>query len=314
MSERWWPWIRQHVPWLALFVIAVPMLVISGITGDHDLVFPEGAALAFGVLSLRLPAWSMSPALLASVPATCAAVGVALTYVPAARWVGEIAALSIALVLLQTVRSRLIPSISAAMFPLVFNVHSWQYPLMVLLIGVTLGVSLKLRNRHARAPRRRHREVMEPWTAFTGWAMVATWILIAGPGLHLPAAALAPPLFVAAFEWLTNTDQRITTGLRQWAIIAAAAAAGSILARTLNPYWLGGLLALAATLILFAVILRSFGITPHRYPPALAICLIPQVARTTSSVTFVAAIATGAGFLALAANGLHRITASRGAT
>jgi hypothetical protein len=66
------------------------MATSSGITGDHDLVFPEGAALVFSVLSLRLPAWSTSPALLATVPATCAAVGVALTYVPDPRWVGEI--------------------------------------------------------------------------------------------------------------------------------------------------------------------------------------------------------------------------------
>jgi len=108
--------------WLSVFVVAAPMLIIGGVLGNRDLLFPEGAALAFGVLSLRLPEWRRSAAVLAVLPAACAALGVALVHAAVPRWVGEIAALTGAFVLLAVLRSRLTPSISAAVFPLVFDV------------------------------------------------------------------------------------------------------------------------------------------------------------------------------------------------
>jgi hypothetical protein len=63
----------------------------------------------------------------------------------------------------------------------------------------------------------------------------------------------------------------------------------------------GGLVAVAVVLVLFAAFSG-----PH--PPALAICLIPQVAResTIRPAHFVTALAVGAAVLYLGANIFHR--------
>lgn len=139
------------------------------------------------------------------------------------------------------------------------------------------------------------------------WAVLASWILLGGPILALPAAALAPPLLVAAVEWLAGTDRSAATGVRHWLMIVGAAALGVTGASAVDPPWVGGVMALAATLVLFGLVSSS---APH--PPALAICLIPQVTGVSSPAVFVASIAGGAAVLYVVASIVHPLTVGAG--
>jgi hypothetical protein len=283
-----------------VFVIALPMLATSGLLRNVDVIFPEAAALTFGVLALRLPAWTRSPLRLALLPAVCATVGVTITKLGPPRWAGELLALSLAFVILHAARSRLTPSISAAIFPLVFAVDTWVFPLTVLLISVALASAVSLQRRHAYTPPSGP-DRLPVASAVAAWAIAAGWIAVAGPVLGLGASAVAPPLIVAMLEWMIGADRAEATGLRHWSVLVAAAAVGVLAARNIDPTWVGGLVAVAVVLVLFAAFSG-----PH--PPALAICLIPQVAResTIRPAHFVTALAVGAAVLYLGANIFHR--------
>lgn len=274
-----------------MFAVAGPMLVVVGLTHNRDVIFPEGAALALGVVALRLPDWSRSPIRLAVIPPACATIGIALTHADLPRWGGELAAITAAFVLLHLGRSRLTPSLSAGAFPLVFDVHTWAYPLTVLAVCVALAAITTFRpSRPSPEPVGR----LPIPVAGTTWAVTAAWIVLAGPVLSLGAATVAPPLVVAMVERFATGDRSALTGLRHWAVIVAAAAAGAFAAADITPRWTGGLLAVAAVLVAFAVLSG-----PH--PPALAICLIPQVAIAHHPGAYVADIAAGAAALYLAA-------------
>jgi hypothetical protein len=278
---------------LLAFMIVVPMLAASAVLHDRDVIFPEGAALALGVLGLGLPNWCRSPVKLATLPPFCALIGVALAHADLSRWTGEIAAITVALAFLLWARSWLIPSLSAAAFPVVFDVRSWTFPLATLIVCAALAGLVS-----ASQPRSgplRGRQSLSPGTARMAWAIAAAWIIVAGPILGLGPAAVAPPLVVGMVERLTSTDPSAITGARHWAAVVAAAAIGAGLASQVDPRWVGGLLAVAAVLVVFATFSG-----PH--PPALSICLIPQVAPELA-IRFTAAIALGTAVLYLAAAG-----------
>jgi hypothetical protein len=281
------------------FVIVLPMLVASAGLHDRDVIFPEGAALALGVLGLGLPHWRQSPLRLATLPPLCALSGVALAHTDLSRWTGEIAAITVALACLHWGRSRLIPSVSAAAFPVVFAVRSWTFPLAVLIICVALTALISLSRPRLDPLPLPHRQYLPTGVALTAWAIAAAWIVVAGPILGLGPAAAAPPLVVGMVERLTSADPSAITGARHWAAVVAAAGIGAGLASHIDPRWAGGVLAVAAVL----VILAAFS-GPH--PPALSICLIPQVVPE-DPVRFTVAIALGAGILYLAAGGARRL-------
>ena len=105
--------------------------------------------------------------------------------------------------------------------------------------------------------------------------MIVAWILVGGELLALSSAALAPPLFVSAFEWLGREQQ---LGRRRAAAVDRArrppGSAGSVAVELVGVAWISGTLAIVATLaVMYAL--------ATRIPPALAIALIPQILVAT---------------------------------
>lgn len=72
---------------------------------------------------------------------------------------------------------------------------------------------------------------------------------------------MAPPLFVATFEWLARSDRPAALGARLWAVTVAAAA-GATGAHFVHPSWVGG--AVAAVCVTLA--LPAATGTPHPRP------------------------------------------------
>lgn len=287
--------------WAVALLVPAGMLAVAGSLHARQLIFPEAAALSFGIIGLRIDRWRTSPVRIAVALPAAAALGVGLAHLPGPVAVYQIAALSAVLAGLRVVGSALTPTISAAMLPLVFGLRDWTFVAAVAAIAAVLALAA----RHQTRPAGPASDIMPTGRVLTGWAIAATWVIVAGPVLHLPAAALAPPLIVATFEWLGHPDRSAALGARQWAITITAAATGMMLAHYMRPAWIGGVTALAATASIMAITA-----TPH--PPALAVALLPQIAGAGHPARFVAAVAGGAAVLYLSGTAAHHVAALRG--
>ena len=265
-------------------VVVVPMLALASALGTDAIIFPEGAALAMGIWVVRLPGWSRSRWRVAVLPPLFALAGVLMGRAGLSREAALILTVALALVALHAFDTRLAPAMSAAALPIVFDVRAWSYPLAVLAISVVVAIAMKA------VPDGPGRYAWR--VAATAWLVIATWVLVAGGVLGLAAAALSPPLFVSALEWLGRKPVAWRDGVRRWAVLAGAALAGSVAVQVVAVSWLAGSLAVVATLGLMAVLA-----TPH--PPALAIALIPQILESSDPASFTAAVAAGAAALYL---------------
>lgn len=107
-----------------------------------------------------------------------------------------------------------------------------SYPAAVLVISLMLAALWRL-VRHPAT--RRLDDVLPrrypPGVAAVAWLVIVAWIHIGGPLLALPAAVLAPPLFVSVLEWLGPGNPSAGDGLRRWALLVGAALFGSVTAR-----------------------------------------------------------------------------------
>lgn len=290
---------RIDVAWVLPLALVVPMLAIASLLGTHEIIFPEGAALVMGIWSLGLPGWSTSRWRVAALPAVFAAVGVLALRLDLSSTVTMLAVVTLALIALQVLDTRLAPSMSAAVLPIVFDVRDWGYPLAVLAVSlvVAAGMSWLPRERARRHPPRTGRYAAG---AVAGaWLVIVTWILVGGELLALSAAALAPPLFVSALEWLGRGPLEAQVGLRRWALLVGAALCGSVAVALVPVAWIAGALAVVATLVVMLLLAA-----PH--PPALAIALIPQILTGASAtpLSYTLAIAAGGAVLYLGVYGV----------
>ncbi|MDN4517456.1 hypothetical protein JN086_04200 [Mycolicibacterium austroafricanum] len=110
------------------------MLGLGYWLGDRALIFPEGAALAFGVLVAGNPDWVRSRWRLVMLPTVCAVAGVVLADVALPGSAAELVALGFSVAVAQAFGGRLGPVVSAAVLPVVFGVTSWTYPVTVAVI------------------------------------------------------------------------------------------------------------------------------------------------------------------------------------
>jgi len=276
---------------------------------EPAVIFPEGAALAAGIWVLGHEEWGVSPWRLAVLTPAAAVGGLYLASVGLAPWQGELVALTGMLGVLLVARSRLAPVVSAAMIPSVFAIHSWAYPIGVLVVcsGMALGLGVRARWRQARAsgPRGHDLHPSAPPTAWpahrmaVAWILGAVWIVVAGAFGHLPAGGVAPPMFVSMVGAVAaeQTAHIQTTGTRhlllRWGSLVVAAGVGAAIVATLGRGWVGsGLLVVAVAAMLVA--LRTLRL---RHSPAVALLLVPLLVHPLAPGVFVGTVALGATVL-----------------
>ena len=267
--ESWLPGTADAHPWrLALLLLVVPvMLVVAQVAGTSNVIFPESAALSFGILIMATPTWRSGRwRHLVSISAS-AFLGFGLQAVHLPVLGAELVALTAVLFVLTLLRSEMFPSISAALLPIVFHVQSIVYPISVttILVVVLLLDAITARGAPART---NERHPLEPSLTVTFWLAAVTWLVI-GAFLHVPAPALAPPLFVSTMDLIFHPTTWRTLGTR-WLIFAVAAATTAVTLVATDSVLIAGMAGYVLALGL-VVILR----TP--YPPALAMGIVPLI-------------------------------------
>lgn len=300
--------IRRKARWLWPVVFAAGMVAAAEGLHQRAVIFPEGAALAFGIGTLALPAWTASPLRVALLPPAAATAGVVLATIPIPVWSAEIAALAVALCLLRIAGSQLIPAVSAAILPSVFAIHSWLYPMSVLGLSLVLASWLWWRARpgpRSEPPvgadaagglsrtRRPIRANAVPWSAIaTAGTSTAVWIAFGGglAGLHAPA--FAPPMFVSVLEWAGRRERPARSALVRWAELIVAAGIGIASVQLIPVAWVAAAAAVSATVLVVCA-------AGEHNPPALAVALIPQLARNIPASRFLLGVTIGASALYL---------------
>lgn len=238
------------------------MLTAACVWRQPGLLFPEGAALAFAVLTLRDPAWGARRPLLAWPPPACAALAEGLLHLPLPNLAREAVVLAAVLTAPGLLRSRLSPALSAGLLPLVFGIRSWGYVAAV--AGVCVAIALLARPSATPPP-------PDPGRApvLVGFGLLALGGLALAGGVGVPLLG-APPLLVVALE----ACERPGLSLRAWAAsawrLAAAGALGTAALWLPLPAPLSGGLAVAVAAVLT---------TPG---PGAALPLLPAVAVATA--------------------------------
>lgn len=266
------------------------MAALAAATGQRDFIFPEGAALAFGVGVLRTPEWSSSRWRIVVLVPLCALAGHLLACAHAPTWLRELTGVTVALLLLETCGSRVAPALSAAVLPVVFDVRSWAYPIVVLLSCLAVVATL-----HGTKPAVRAigHSSWPRTTAVRAWLVIGVWIAVAGPLLALPAAALSPPLFVSVLEWMSTPTRTVRAGICRYGLLVAAAITGALVAWACPAEWIAAPLSVLITLALMNV-------ADCQHAPAVAVSLIPGIVDSLDALSLIAGVALGAGLLYLA--------------
>src|SRR5205085_7030634 len=104
-------------------------------------------ALAMGIWVVGLPGWSASRWRVAVLPGLFAAGGAGLLQLGLGQVSTVLLAVTIGLLALQALGTRLAPALSAAALPIVFDVRAWSYPVAVL--AASLAVAAGMTWRHA---------------------------------------------------------------------------------------------------------------------------------------------------------------------
>ncbi len=243
-------------------------------------------ALAYDVLTRPKGTWSNAPIHLVVSPSLTAILGVLIIRNFSYGYVSILLAVGSAVAVLRVLRSPIVPSISAALLPVVFEERSWWYPLAVFASGAILAVlsagwkRLPLASLCALNLARQHSDVRnsvehyEPgnlWLIALATFLAASVFLVKLTGSRL---LLFPPLAVIAFELLSKPRTCPWAG-RSWVVPLACflTATGGLCA-----YKVWGVSAFTATICMawgFAVL---YSLKVH-LPPAMAVALIPLVIK-----------------------------------
>ncbi|HEY4296355.1 MAG TPA: HPP family protein [Paraburkholderia sp.] len=291
-------------------VLSVALLAVVAkaalLTGVIYILFPELAALSYDVLTRPAGAWARSPVMLAITPAVTAAMGTAFTQMMVYSPWSVALTIAGAILIVRWMRSPIVPAISAAFLPLVFDITSWWYPVSIAAVMAFLAVVSMVYGRilasadvsQASAPdagARVNEAQRAPLVKATPSMFIFIAFLLLAYGLAVVTGLrliLFPPLVVIAFEMFVLGNVRPRPGrhlvLPFVCTIAAAAGLAALLMFGAGP------LSVVISLLVGIATLRALRL---HFPPALTVGLLPQI-MSHPDWRYVLAVALGTSALA----------------
>lgn len=252
------------------------MFAAASLLEEYEIIFPEIAALAVGAWIMPELPWEGRTINLWLSPTLGALTGmVIIKYFPYDTFFMIGLALILVIIQLRLFNSRVFPSISAAILPILVNASSWLYPASVCLLTGIICIG-RLKTGENAAGRIADR-VCEKRSSFGYWATISCIVLmVAACAVYFDFTyLLAPPLIVVFVEF-TQPDSRIgKKGLQVFFLLVLAAFSGVILFYLTQycmhwPLWVSSILSLIWLFLLY----DWFKI---KFPPAAAITLLPSI-------------------------------------
>lgn len=296
---------HRRLPGVLTVIIIAVMIGASELLGEREIIFPEIAAIAVGMLLAPRRPWQVSRWRVLVLISLSAVVGLAVSVLlPLPLWEKMCMAFLLAQVLLVFGGTSFAPLISAAVLPVMLGTESMVYLIAaVSLTALILLVNYALERLNLRAP-----EAYSPVHPPEGrvWARVMLRCLLGCVCIALAVTLrarymVAPPMLVAFTEFMNAESPAKRKPWKAVALIAFCAAAGAV-SRLALSVALG--LPLTVSAIAAAVILlwllREFGMY---LPPAAALTvlamLIPQSDLIVYPVEILAGIAVLMGLAKL---------------
>lgn len=271
---------RNALIWVGTLGVMALVTYLALHTPLHHTLFPELAALCFGLLSYPQGHWAQKPWAIAVTPTLAGILGILIS-----RWLG-FSPLSVALtvagtlLILAVLRSSVAPALSAGLLAVVLGLSDPLYPVAVLAGGliVMLVHALYARYRGIAVSPATHTKSGDRPQARSWRTLLVTGSVIAFAAVVALLAQITglrfllfPPLVVLVFEMLDNpacpwAGKPLITPLA----CLATSSVGLLAHHLLGVTVLGVVLAVAGGLAILSVLRLHM-------PPALAVCLLPFV-------------------------------------
>ena len=273
---------------------------VATMTGAPYIMFPELAALSYGVFLRPNGEWARSPLLLAMTPIATAVLGVLVTRAIPYDLLSVSLVIACSMLIIHLLRSGVAPSISAGFLPLVLHIDSWWYPVSIAFGTIFLAL-LSIGYRHALpwlGASTRPKPVAPPTiqTAPSNFSWLPVFALFIAVTYFLgnlcdDRMVLFPPLAVIAFQMFAHA--KVCPWALRPAIMPLActltAAIGVLFVHVLGV----GTASVVLSVLASVAVIRLLRL---HMPPALAVSLLPQVTHA-SPLDFV--IGVGVGTLTL---------------
>lgn len=283
---------------LTVLIISI-MIGASELLGEREIIFPEIAAIAVGMLLVPRRPWQTSRMRVLVLISLSAVVGLSVSVLlPLPLWEKMCVAFLLAQVLLIFGGTTFAPLISAAVLPVMLGSESMVY----LIAAVSLTALILLVNFILECSGLRSREVFRPVPPPEGraWGRVIARIVL---GVLCIAAAVslhakymvAPPMLVAFTEFMNPDSRAKEHPFKSIGLIALCAAAGAASRLGLSvALGLPLTVSAAAAAVLLLWLLREFQMY---LPPAAALTVLAMLIPQGDLLRYPAEILVGVSVL-----------------
>lgn len=271
---------------VAVILLVIFMYVVAQMINDKEIIFPEIAALGVGAWFIKNSPWGEKLIYLWLSPTLAAITGVGvLHFLPYPKEILIGGTFVLVALELYILRSKVLPSISAAILPIIVNADSLYYVLSVCILSGIIAVGRGLLNHFQshdnllpqlasqlkEESKKQGQKAAVHWLKlFIGVIIVATiasrfnWIYL-----------IAPPLIVAFIEFSNTSGKVYQHPVRLFGLILLSAFSGTlgVVLTHLQLHWPLWVSVIGIVLCSFLLFDR-FKIT---FPPAAAISLLPTI-------------------------------------
>ncbi len=257
----------------------VLMLLVSVLLDEKEWIFPEVVALSIGMIVIDKRVWEIGRIKMIILFVLMSIIGTVLAlYSPFSLVVNLATSVACSALLLMLFKTNIYPLISAGALPLVLNMGSWLYPVVVLVLCSLLASLQYVMEQMGLREKVNFKEISVNWKKdLRKWAKLILVIILCSiiPTKTGTVYFIVPPLIVTLVE-LSNPY----AGVRKYPVsiiflLMMASLFGVAAHKILHiqygfPIYVSAPVALIALFVLFEIMER-------RFAPAAAIAVLPTI-------------------------------------
>ncbi|MDN6126387.1 MAG: hypothetical protein L0I82_07785, partial [Lactiplantibacillus plantarum] len=190
---------------------------------DAEIILPEIGALTAGTWGYRKTAWTRQPLKLFLVPSGTAIIGFLVNQLLWSYALKVLVGLLLMLLLLKGLKSNLAPAFATGLLPIIINATHWTFIVAIFFWTICLMIGAWIQR--PRSISRVTEASASRWQMLGFISLVFVWVGIVWLAGQ-PQMAAIPPVIVVFFEAAQQSEYTITTALKQWLALSAAASIG----------------------------------------------------------------------------------------